>query len=118
MHLEVSNRLPFVHRHSFWGEVLRKALIYRGLTGRLPFVHKRRFLDEIDAERTLTFIGGVGIGIGLMYFLDPDRGSYRRSRIRDAAMQSMQKTGDAIGAISRASKAKYEESIGDRLNLH
>jgi hypothetical protein len=116
MHLELRNRLPFGHRHSFLGEVIRKALIYRGLTGRLPFVRKHRVLDEIDAGRTLTFIGGVGIGMGLMYLLDPDRGSYRRSRIREAAVQGMQKTGDAIGSIS--SKMKYEESMGERLDLH
>jgi hypothetical protein len=116
MHLELRNRLPFGHRHSFWGDVIRKALIYRGLTSGLRFVRRRRMLDEVDAGRTLTFIGGVGIGMGLMYLLDPDRGSYRRSRIKEAAVQGVQKTGDAIGAIS--SKMKYEESMGERLDLH
>jgi hypothetical protein len=121
MHLELRNRLPFGHRHSFLGDVIRKALIFRGLTvlaGRLPFGRRHRIWEEVDAERSLCFFSGVGIGMGLMYLLDPDRGSHRRTKIKDAAVHSVQKTGDAIGAISRGSRVRYEESMGDRLDLH
>jgi hypothetical protein len=118
MHIEVRNRLPFGHRQTFLGQVIRKALIYRGLTGRLPFVRKHTIWDEIDAERTLCFFGGVGIGMGLMYLFDPDRGSHRREMIRDAAVNSVQKTGDAIGAISRGSRVREDERMVGRLDLH
>jgi osmotically-inducible protein OsmY len=37
-----------------------------------------------DAEmNVLSFLRGVGVGAGLMYFCDPNRGRYRRSLVRD-----------------------------------
>jgi uncharacterized membrane protein len=52
-------------------------------------------------DNRLELIAGVGIGAGLMYILDPDRGNRRRALMRDKLVSSINKTGDAIGATSR-----------------
>jgi uncharacterized membrane protein len=51
---------------------------------------------------------GLGIGAGLMYFLDPERGRRRRARIRDHVSHSAHVGADAFGATSRdlANRAK------------
>jgi hypothetical protein len=50
-------------------------------------------------------IGGglalVGLGAGLMYFLDPDRGRRRRALVRDQMIHALNAIDDAIGVISR-----------------
>jgi uncharacterized membrane protein len=45
--------------------------------------------------------GSIGLGAGLMYLFDPDRGKRRRALIRDKAAHGLNKTGDAIGKTSR-----------------
>jgi osmotically-inducible protein OsmY len=49
----------------------------------------------------LTFIGGIGIGAGLMYMLDPDRGSRRRALVRDKIISAANRVPDAAGATAR-----------------
>ena len=44
---------------------------------------------------------GLGLGAGLMYLFDPDRGRRRRTRIRDAAGHIVNAAGDAIGKAAR-----------------
>lgn len=44
---------------------------------------------------------GLGIGVGLMYLLDPERGRRRRARIGDQVVHATTITGDAAGATSR-----------------
>jgi hypothetical protein len=46
-------------------------------------------------------LGGIGLGIGLMYMLDPAMGRRRRALMRDKALHCWKKTGNAIGATSR-----------------
>lgn len=49
----------------------------------------------------LTFIGGIGIGAGLMYMLDPDRGSRRRALLHDKIISVANSVPDAVGATAR-----------------
>src|SRR5437016_5599905 len=37
-------------------------------------------------NKALMFFGGIGLGMGLMYIFDPDRGGTRRALIRDKAV--------------------------------
>ncbi|MBO0720619.1 MAG: hypothetical protein J2P31_19435 [Blastocatellia bacterium] len=83
---------------------------------RSPIVRRHAIWEEIDPAWALTFVGGLGIGIGLMFLLDPARGSHRRTKIKDAARHSMHKAGDAIAGISRM--ARGEERMDDRLDVH
>ena len=44
---------------------------------------------------------GLGIGIGLMYFMDPERGRRRRARVRDQVAHSATIGSDALGTTGR-----------------
>src|SRR5262245_49631534 len=44
---------------------------------------------------------GIGLGVGLMYFLDPDRGRRRRALVRDKITHTANSTADAIGTTRR-----------------
>jgi hypothetical protein len=46
-------------------------------------------------------ISGIGIGAGLMYLLDPDKGKRRRALARDKMVHSLNKTRGAVGTTSR-----------------
>lgn len=51
----------------------------------------------------ISVVGGVGIGAGLLYLLDPDKGQKRRSRIMhgaaDLASSAKDYAGDALGSV-------------------
>ena len=52
-------------------------------------------------KRNLLFLGGIGLGAGLMYIFDPDRGKRRRATARDAAHHIAIALDDAVGKTSR-----------------
>jgi uncharacterized membrane protein/uncharacterized protein YwbE len=52
-------------------------------------------------NRNLLFLGGIGIGAGLMYVFDPDKGRRRRAMARDAVNHAVNVADDAIGKTSR-----------------
>jgi uncharacterized membrane protein len=52
-------------------------------------------------NRNLLFLGGIGLGAGLMYILAPDRGRRRRATARDAAHHIVNALDDAVGKTSR-----------------
>jgi hypothetical protein len=53
------------------------------------------------STRAFSLVGGAGLGAGLMYFLDPDRGRRRRALMRDKGVRWSRKTRDFAGSTSR-----------------
>lgn len=53
------------------------------------------------ANRLMGTFMTAGLGVGLMYFLDPERGAARRARTRDGLTRAMNKTADAVDATSK-----------------
>jgi BON domain-containing protein len=52
-------------------------------------------------NKGLTFGAGLGLGTGLMFLLDPDRGKRRRAMLRDKCAWSARKTGEAAQVTAR-----------------
>jgi uncharacterized membrane protein len=52
-------------------------------------------------NKAMAVISGLGIGAGLMYIFDPDRGKRRRAQVRNTVRHAANKTSDAIGKTSR-----------------
>lgn len=52
-------------------------------------------------NKGLTFGAGLGLGTGLMYLLDPDRGRRRRALLRDKGVWAARKTGDCFEVTAR-----------------
>lgn len=55
-------------------------------------------------------VGGMWLGAGLMYLLDPDRGKRRRNAIRDKAGDVMDKAGDAVAKIEKKSNEIHKQA--------
>ena len=52
-------------------------------------------------NKGLTFGAGLGLGTGLMYLLDPDRGRRRRALLRDKGAWAVRKTGECWEVTTR-----------------
>src|SRR5437763_16545200 len=52
-------------------------------------------------DRGLSLLGGIGLGAGLMYFLDPQQGRRRRGLVRDQLTSLMSRAGDAACCVGR-----------------
>jgi hypothetical protein len=44
---------------------------------------------------------GLGLGVGLMYFMDPERGRRRRALVRDRIAHAANASSDALGSFGR-----------------
>ena len=47
-------------------------------------------------------IAGIGLGSGLMFFLDPDRGKQRRAAVRDQAKRTSRQVGRVARSVDRS----------------
>jgi len=52
-------------------------------------------------NRGLSWISGIGIGAGLMYLLDPERGRRRRTLLRDRMVRAVNRAGNFLDATAR-----------------
>ena len=55
----------------------------------------------MTSRDSLLLLGGAALGAGVMYMLDPDRGTRRRALCRDQLMSAGNKTGMYAGKLSR-----------------
>ena len=59
------------------------------------------------ARQKQTLITGAGIGVGAMYFLDPNRGRRRRAIARDKVYSLWNRSGDAIDTTARNVRDRF-----------
>src|SRR5437763_8489304 len=52
-------------------------------------------------DRGLSLLGGIGLGAGLMYFLDPQQGRRRRGLVRDQLTSLLSRADDAACCVGR-----------------
>ena len=55
-----------------------------------------------DKTGVILGIAGVGLGAGLMFFLDPSRGKQRRAAVRDQAKRTSRKIERAAKSVDRS----------------
>ena len=65
-----------------------------------------------DVEKGLWVLGGLGLGAGLMYLFDPERGEHRRGAIRDKCVHAYHQTGETIGSIGGVCRDLGNRSYG------
>lgn len=61
----------------------------------------RERAEQMGSTRSLLMLGCVGLGVGLMYMLDPRNGPWRRALVRDKARAYWRKTGTFIERTAR-----------------
>jgi hypothetical protein len=64
-------------------------------------------------NKGLTFGAGLGLGTGLMFLLDPDRGKRRRALLRDKAMLGARKTGECVEVTARDLRNRTHGIVAD-----
>jgi uncharacterized membrane protein len=60
-----------------------------------------RLYTRRKRSRELPLLAGAGLGAGLMYLVDPDRGARRRALVRDKSVHALHRIGDVIEKGSR-----------------
>ena len=68
-------------------------------------------------ETGLTLLYGIGIGAGLMYILDPDRGARRRALIRDKIVSASNSTQCYLGKMSRDLGNRAQGLVAETKNM-
>ena len=67
---------------------------------------------EKGLQRGLWALGGLGLGAGLMYLLDPERGKHRRDAIRDKCVNAYHQTGQTFEDIGGTFRDLGNRSYG------
>jgi hypothetical protein len=62
---------------------IKRAIIQRAIRNRFPFGLGRAAVRRQAVNQSLWTLGGLGLGVGLMYLLDPDQGHRRRATMRE-----------------------------------
>ena len=67
----------------------------------------------------LGLITGIGLGTGLMFFLDPSRGKQRRAVVRDQAKRTSRQLGRMAKSVDRSAHdlAKGADALTKRVFL-
>lgn len=72
---------------------------------------------EQRMNRIVTLLAGAGVGVGLLYLLDPTAGARRRALARDQAVAALHRTQDFLGKAGRdmRHRARGMAAAGSRL---
>lgn len=82
-------------------------------------------MQPSNPSRGILFLGGLGLGAGLMYLLDPDRGARRRSLLRDKMRHTMRVEKEVVnkgvrdlghratGIMARLRSLRQPEQVSD-----
>ncbi|HLA75416.1 MAG TPA: SRPBCC family protein [Gammaproteobacteria bacterium] len=68
-------------------------------------------------NKTLGLMRGLGLGAGLMYLLDPDKGRRRRALLRDKALYLWHKTAHTTGTMTRDLQQRTRGIIAEAQTL-
>jgi len=68
-------------------------------------------------NRNLGMLGGLCLGAGLMYLLDPDRGNRRRALIRDKTVHCLNQTGDFLDAATNDFRNRASGTLAELNHL-
>src|SRR5687767_5517619 len=52
-------------------------------------------------NRPASFLGGLAVGVGLMYLIDPNAGARRRALMRDQAVRGLHRSSEFLGKARR-----------------
>ena len=72
---------------------------------------------QSNGKLGLGLITGIGLGSGLMYFLDPGRGKQRRAAVRDQAKRTSRQLGRVAKSVDRSAHdlAKSADELTKRV---
>ncbi|MGH7751847.1 MAG: hypothetical protein ACREN5_03440, partial [Gemmatimonadales bacterium] len=79
---------------------------YAPCTARILGAHDDETKEDTMTRQQWTLLGGVGLGAGLMFLLDPDKGRRRRALVRDKAVHYGKVTGRKLRGTSKHLKNK------------
>jgi uncharacterized membrane protein/osmotically-inducible protein OsmY len=81
--------------------MMYKGLIYGWAINRFLNSGRRSGWGRAKQNTGLTLLSGLGLGAGLMYLFDPNRGNRRRAELQHQLTHAAHKSGDAIGTTAR-----------------
>jgi osmotically-inducible protein OsmY len=61
----------------------------------------------------MTFLAGVGVGAGLMYMLDPDRGNRRRALVRDQIVSARHRADDRVTGLAKDVQNRAKGTVAE-----
>jgi hypothetical protein len=62
------------------------------------FISRSLDMRNRSVENALGLLGAAGLGVGLMYMLDPEHGRERRERLASTAEHALSNTGEMLGS--------------------
>src|SRR5680860_1371714 len=80
-------------------------------TDLVPVTRKRKSRFTVPGGHLATLVAGAGIGAGVMYYADPDRGRRRRKTTVDRSVAALRRAGRQVMSNERRSAARLSGSI-------
>lgn len=85
--------------------------------GRARGVSRQQRQSERSGNPTMAMISGIGLGAGIMYALDPDRGRRRRAMAQQKLFRLLRQAGDAVDKGIRDLEHRGEGMLAETLSV-